>query len=76
MKTARMPEQSIMGNDCINRKNKKIYVYRGGELFGVYKSMMDAIYDCRICYKSIEKSMRRGVSVKGYRFSPTELEAA
>ncbi len=64
-----------MGHET-NRKNKKIYVYRNNELFGVYKSMMDAIYDCRICYKSIEKSIKHDVSVKGYRFSLRALEAA
>ena len=45
-----------------NRKNKKIYVYRNNQLFGVYKS--------------IEKSIKHDVSVKGYRFSLRALEAA
>ena len=52
----------------MNKKKKGVLVYKDGQLFGDYESIIEAIYDLHISYASIRKSIFYNTYIKGYKF--------
>lgn len=54
-------------------KTKELYVYKDGQLYGKYDSIINAIYELHISYPSIQKSIKEGAYIKGYKFKRTNI---